>query len=155
MRQISVLIAAAGSAALLLGALAFQYLGGLYPCPYCMLQRWPHLAAVIIGLIALRVKGWLLPLLGAFAALTTSLIGFYHTAVERHWVTGSTSCTSAGMEGLTPEQLVERLKNAPLANCDQVAWEMWGLSMASWNAILSLVLVAIWLSAVKNSRAAA
>lgn len=154
MRQILVLIAAAGSAALLLGALAFQYLGGLYPCPYCLLQRWPHLAAVLIGLVALRVKGWLLPVLGAGAALTTAAIGLFHTGVERGWVEGSSSCTSAGMEGLSAADLVERLKNAPLASCDQVAWEMFGLSMASWNALLSLVLVAVWIMAARQSRSA-
>ncbi len=56
-------IAAAGSAALLLGALAFQHIGGLAPCTLCIWQRWPHLAAVVIGVLALAVRGPVGPVL--------------------------------------------------------------------------------------------
>ncbi|MEL6211159.1 MAG: disulfide bond formation protein B, partial [Pseudomonadota bacterium] len=49
------LLAAAGSALLLLGALAFQYVGGLAPCPMCLWQRWPHLLAVLVGILGVTV----------------------------------------------------------------------------------------------------
>ena len=80
-----VLLAAGGSAALLLGALAFQFLGGLPPCKLCYWQRYPHVAAVLIGAVALAVPGRVLPLLGAVAALATSGVGIYHTGVEKGW----------------------------------------------------------------------
>ncbi len=145
-RTILILIAAGGSIALLLGALAFQYIGGLPPCDLCILQRWPHLAAAGIGVVALAVPGRVLPLLGAVAALTTAAFGLYHTGVERGWWEGPTTCTSGPVTGLTPNQLMEQIMSAPLVRCDEVAWDLLGLSMASWNAIAALALAGVWLT---------
>ena len=64
-RQTLILAAAGGSAALLLGAFWFQYVVGLYPCPLCIWQRWPHAAAVLIGVVALALPGRVWPVLGA------------------------------------------------------------------------------------------
>lgn len=83
-RNSLVILAAVGSLALLLGALAFQHLGGLAPCKMCIWQRWPHGAAVVFGALVLLVPlgvGAVRLLLGAglLAALTTAAIGAYHT----------------------------------------------------------------------------
>ena len=67
-----ILIAAGGSAALLLGAFGFQYLGDMPPCPMCLWQRWPHAAAVLIGVLALVVPGRILPLALAMLLLTVA-----------------------------------------------------------------------------------
>ena len=96
-----IVLAAGGSAALLLGAFAFQHLGGLAPCKLCLWQRWPHGAAIVIGVLALALPGRLLPLLGALAALTTAAIGGYHTGVERGWWEGPTTCTSGPVGGIS------------------------------------------------------
>ena len=70
-----ILLAAGGSAALLLGAFIFQFFG-YAPCKLCLWQRWPHAAAALVGLLALALPRITpLPLLGALAALTTSGIG--------------------------------------------------------------------------------
>lgn len=150
-RKTLILLAAGGSLALLLGAFAFQYLGGLPPCAMCLWQRWPHAAAGVIGALALALPGPILPLLGAAAAATSGAIGLYHAGVERRWWDGPDTCTAGPVAGLTPEELLERILAAPIVRCDEVAWDMFGLSMASWNAILSLVLVALWLAAARRS----
>ncbi|MDU8941968.1 disulfide bond formation protein B [Ovoidimarina sediminis] len=152
-RRSLILMAAGGSLALLLGAWAFQHIGGLAPCKLCIWQRWPHGAAVLIGGAGLFVGGAVLPLLGALAAAATAGVGVYHTGVEREWWEGPTSCSSGSIEGLTPEQLMDQIMGAPLVQCDQVAWEMLGLSMASWNAVLSVAFVTLWLAAAVKSRA--
>ncbi len=146
-RRLLILAAAGGSFALLAGAFAFQYLGGLPPCPLCLWQRWPHAAAILIGVLALFLPGRALPLLGAVAALSTAAIGAYHTGVERGWWEGPATCTSAPVEGLTPQELMDRILAAPLVRCDEVPWELLGLSMASWNAIASLVFALLWIAA--------
>ena len=151
-RPLLILAAAGGSAALLLGALGFQYFVGLPPCDLCIWQRWPHLAAVILGGAALALPGRLLPLLGALAALTTSGFGFYHTGVERGWWEGPSTCTSGAVSGLSPEQLMEQIMAAPLVRCDEVAWQFLGLSMASWNALAALGLALVWLAAARAER---
>ena len=142
-----ILTAAGGSALLLLGAFAFQVIGGMPPCKLCLWQRYPHAAAILIGAIALWVPGRALPLLGALAALTTSAIGLYHTGVERSWWEGPTSCTSGPIGNLSAKELMNQIMSAPLVRCDDVPWEMFTLSMASWNAIASFGLALIWLAA--------
>lgn len=147
-RQQLILIAAGGSAALLGGALVFQYFG-YAPCAMCIWQRWPHGIAIAIGLLALILKGRTLPVLGALAAATTSGIGVYHTGVERGWWQGPTSCTSSGQDlgSLSGADLLSVTEAPKIVLCDQVAWEFLTLSMASWNAIFSAVLVGFWIAA--------
>ena len=126
-----IVLAAGGSLALLLGAFAFQYIGGLAPCKMCLWQRWPHGAAVVIGAVALVVPGRMPALAGAAAALATAAIGVYHTGVERAWWQGPTTCTSGPVAGLSPEELLNQILAAPIVRCDEVAWAMFGVSMAS------------------------
>lgn len=145
------LLAAAGSAALLLGAFGFQYIGGLAPCHLCLLQRYPHAAAVAIGALMLALRNAALaralPYAGALAALTTAAYGAYHTGVERHWWLGPSTCTAGNISKLSAADLLAQIQAAPVVQCDQVAWAMWGLSMASWNMLASLALAGLWLYA--------
>jgi disulfide bond formation protein DsbB len=146
------LIASGGSLAMLLGAFAFQHLGGLAPCALCLWQRWPHAAAVAIGLVALALAPTrILPALGALAALATAGIGLYHTGVERVWWEGPTTCTSGPIGNLSPQELLDQIMQAPLVRCDEVAWAMMGLSMASWNMIISLGLALAWVMAARRA----
>ncbi|MEM9499966.1 MAG: disulfide bond formation protein B, partial [Pseudomonadota bacterium] len=125
-----VVAAAGGSLMLLLGAFAFQHLGGFAPCPMCLWQRWPHAVAIAAGLLSFALPGRIPPLLGLGAVLTTAGIGVYHTGVERGWWDGPATCTTAGTDGLSADELFEQIMNAPLVRCDEVAWDMLGLSMA-------------------------
>ncbi len=144
------MLAAGGSAALLLGAWGFQALG-YAPCKMCIWQRWPHGIAFVIGVLALIVPITALLVFGAIAAATTGAIGIYHTGVEKGWWQGPDTCTSGDITELTSEQLMEQIMGAPLVLCDVVAWEFLTLSMASWNAILSFGLAAIWLLALRKT----
>jgi disulfide bond formation protein DsbB len=148
-RNLLVLLAAGGSAALLAGAFLFQALG-FAPCAMCLWQRWPHAAAILIGVLAFFLPGRALPLLGALAAATTAAIGLYHTGVERDWWEGPASCTGAGagLGGLDGGDLLS-MDGPALVLCDQVAWALMGISMASWNAILSTLLVVVWVMAAR------
>ena len=95
------LIATLGSVALLGGAFAFQYIGGLAPCALCLWQRWPHAAAILIGAVALGT-GWRgLLWLGALAALTTAGIGMFHVGVEQLWWEGLATCTAGSISGIS------------------------------------------------------
>ncbi|GGO52156.1 Disulfide bond formation protein DsbB [Roseovarius pacificus] len=149
-RRTLILIAAAGSAALMLGALGFQYIGGMPPCKLCLWQRYPHVAAILIGAVALALPRASLALAGAAATLTTAGIAFYHTGVERGWWAGPTSCSSTSPTGLSTDDLFDQIMAAPVIRCDEVPWEMFGLSMASWNMLASLALAAIWIMAARR-----
>nr|WP_284438353.1 disulfide bond formation protein B [Thalassococcus arenae] len=146
-----ILLAAGGSLALMLGALGFQYIGEMPPCKLCYWQRYPHVAAIGIGLVSTVMAWRVLPWLGAAAALATAGVGFYHTGVERGWWQGPDTCTSGPVGGLSTDDLLNQIMNAPLVRCDEVPWEMFTLSMASWNAIASLVLAGIWVMAARKA----
>lgn len=152
-RNSLILAAAGGSAALLLGALAFQYLGGLHPCVLCIWQRWPHLAALVAGALALALPGRVWPLAGALAALTTAGIGGFHVGVEQGWWQGLSSCTGPGLAGISTQALLDPTADvAAPVRCDAVAWSFLGLSMAGWNMVLSLGLAGLWLGAAGMAR---
>jgi disulfide bond formation protein DsbB len=148
--------AAAGSAFVLAGALMFQAIG-YAPCHLCIWQRWPHLAAVVIGLaiLAFRLPAWT-ALMGMLAALTTSGLGFYHSGVERHIFAGPSDCTSGAVSStLSAADLMAQINAAPLVRCDEIPWEMFGITMANLNALGSLVLAGIWLWAFLKARRSA
>jgi len=147
-RKNLIALAAGGSALLLLGAWAFQYIGGLAPCKMCIWQRYPHGAAVLIGAFAVALPTIrALPLLGALAAMATAGIGIFHAGVEQAWWQGPSSCTSGAIGGLSSQELFDQIMSAPLVRCDDIPWQMLGLSMAGWNAVISTGLMLIWLAA--------
>ncbi len=124
-------------AGLLGGALFSQYVGGLYPCEMCYWQRWPHAAAILLAIGALvsplgspRTRP--LVLLAAAAIAISGAIGVFHAGVELGYWEGITTCTTTGAVSL------EDILNVPLIRCDQVQWSFLGISMAGWNAIISL-----------------
>lgn len=149
----AMLLAAAGSGLLLLSALAFQYLGGLAPCPICLWQRWPHVAALALAAIAISPAfrgSRVLRGLGVLAMLVSAGLALLHTGVERGWWDGPSTCAVGQAPDLTTDQLLERIVNAPLVRCTEVAWEMWGLSMASWNGLASLALAGLWAASLRR-----
>ncbi len=142
------LLAALVPAGLLAGAHGSQYLGGLIPCEMCYWQRWPHFAALAFALLSYALmnrlpdRGRSLVWLAALAILASGGIGIYHAGVELGIFEGVTQCTS------TSGMSVADILSAPLVRCDQVQWELLGISMAGWNAIIStgFGLVILWLS---------
>ncbi|MFK7879357.1 disulfide bond formation protein B [Roseobacter sp.] len=150
-RTQAVAIASLGSLALLLGAFAFQHIGGLPPCKMCIWQRYPHVSAVVFGAMALSFQNRVLIIAGALAALASGLIGLFHVGVEQGWWDGPTTCSSGPVGGVSPQELLDQILTAPLVRCDEIAWDLFGISMAGWNAIVSFSLVALWLLALKRS----
>jgi disulfide bond formation protein DsbB len=144
-------LALALPAALLGGALAFQYVGGLVPCEMCYWQRWPHGAAIVVALIA-----FLLPppparvaiVLAALMAMVSGAIGVYHWGVEQHIFLGLTQCSSPATGGDATQVLNDIFAVKRIVRCDQPQWSLIGISMAGWNAIISLGmgLVILWLT---------
>ncbi len=148
------LISAAGlgSLFLLIAAWGFQ-VAGYAPCQLCLWQRWPHVAAAVLG--AAGVVFPLAPVVafGVASALSTSGLGAYHAGVEYGWWPGPSSCAgdAGSLLGMTGDELLSTEGSAGIVMCDEVVWSFLGLSMAGWNALLSLGLAAIWLAAWRVS----
>ena len=123
--------------ALLAAALGSQYVGGLAPCEMCYWQRWAHGAALPFAALAFSApassrRARSLTLLAAAAIAVSGAIGVYHAGVELGIFEGFTACTAGGALSL------EDIMNTPLVRCDEVQWSFLGISMAGWNAIISL-----------------
>ena len=124
--------------ALLGGALASQYIGGLYPCELCWFQRYPHIVALVLAVLAFVVPGRgtqrLLVALAAVAVLVSGAIGVFHAGVEYHWWQGFTECTST----MTGPVTLESIMKAPIVRCDVAQWTLGGISLAGFNAVFSI-----------------
>jgi len=132
------------SAAVLGSAFVSQYWGGLAPCELCLLQRWPWIAAIVISLIAIIVASrsalrWVALLLVMVFAVGSAL-ALYHVGVEKHWFAGPDACTGAATAADTVEALRARILGQMPVRCDEPAWSLWGISLAGWNLLASLVM---------------
>ena len=129
-------------AALLAGAFGSQYFGGLFPCEMCWWQRYAHEVALVLAILAFTTsarskRSRLFVLLAALAIAVSGAIGFYHAGVELKIFEGFTTCTSTA-HGTSTDDLLKQIIAAPLVRCDQVQWSWLGISLAGWNAIISL-----------------
>jgi disulfide bond formation protein DsbB len=148
-------------AALLAGAYGSEIFGGLYPCEMCWWQRYAHFAALGLALLSLLLgkapdRGRSFVWLAALAILVSGGIGAYHAGVEAKLFEGFTTCTSTGTAGLSPEDMLKEIMAKPLVRCDDIQFSFLGISMAGWNAILSILaaLSILWLS-LRRPRASA
>lgn len=144
------LLAALGSLLLLGGAFVFQQLG-YAPCKMCIWQRWPHAAAIGIGLLILLMPARFLILSGAFAAALTAAIGAFHVGVEQKWWDGPSDCTGGGLGDLSGADLLSTDTVDRIVMCDEIAWAFMGISMPGWNAIFSALLCLIWIAAYRRA----
>ena len=142
------LICGAMSAVLLIAAFLFEYVGGMAPCSLCIWQRWAHVAvigAAMAGLFILPSRAALL--LPLAAALASFGIAGYHAGVEWRFWQGPGGCTANLAADLGTADLVDALLATPVVRCDDVPWSLFGLSMAGWNALLSLDIAGVALLA--------
>ena len=140
------------SAAVLGTALLSQYWGGLTPCELCLIQRWPWAAAVVISLIVVLVGeraglAWV-GLVFAIVFAISVVLAFYHVGVEQHWFAGPSACTAAPGGAMTLEQMKQQILGTAPVLCDRPAWTLFGVSMAGWNLLASLIMTGCCLAAL-------
>lgn len=128
--------------ALLGGALGSQYIGQLHPCEMCYWQRYPHATAIVLAALSFTApagtpRSRTFVVLAALAIAVSGGIGVYHAGVEAGVFQGFTQCTATATGSSTAE-LLRQITHAPIVRCDQVQFRFLGISMAGWNAILSL-----------------
>ena len=136
------------SIAILGGAFAFQFIGGLDPCALCLWQRYPY--AVIIGLAGIGfglsragVKHSQLAILMGLCALAFLIdagIAGFHFGVEQKWWGGLATCTGTTSGLASTDELLSKLLVAPVIRCDDISWLMFGISMAGYNFLIALAL---------------
>jgi len=146
--------------ALLAGVYSFQYWGGLFPCEMCWWQRYGQFAALAFALAGFVVpRSRALVVLAGLGLASSALIGAFHAGVEYRWWQGFTECTSAVKFGAGINPL-DAIMAAPKVRCDEVQWQLFGISLAGYNflvsgaaAVVVLVLATGKASGPKESRA--
>ena len=136
----------------LLAAYFIQYVLGHQPCNLCLIERIPYILTIIIITLILIFKKFekffLLLLTLIFVAAT--LISFYHFGIEQGFIKESLVCDlEAQTNSFTKEDLLKELKTKTIS-CKDVTFKIIGLSLASINIIISLILSVITLKLFLN-----
>ena len=148
------------SGGMLATAHAFQTFGGLAPCELCLKQRtvyWVAGGAAAVSMVIVRLPGgprwreatcWLL----ALVFLASVAVAGYHAGVEWKFWPGPASCSGGGKVSMADLKALLNGGGMKMPNCDQPAWKFAGLSMAGWNAVASVVFVALSVAAALRER---
>jgi len=139
------------SAATLAGAWYFQLVVGLPPCPLCLEERIAYHIVIPLSLlmaIAALVRAPPKLLMVGFAVIIVAMacnvaLGAYHAGVEWHWWAGPTDCTGPLTDLRAGGSLLNQLQSIHVVRCDEAAWRFLGISLAGYNALISLLLAAI------------
>lgn len=129
-------------------ALVAQFGFGLAPCHFCLLQRYPYLMVIACGVLTLllprgSLRWRLLVAIGVYGLLATGTLGMIHTGIEQGWLNYKGGCVAEPLTSNSPEAILAAIKAAPLVACNEVAASFLGLSMATWNAIWAVTVIAL------------
>lgn len=132
--------------ATILGALAFEHLGGYAACPLCLEQRYAYYFAIPASALALVLArrdatglARILLALIALAFLANAGAGIYHAGIEWKWWAGPGECAS----GFDLQWSEGGIVDTPIISCDEASWRFLGLSFAGWNAVISAILAGL------------
>ncbi|MEQ1889759.1 MAG: disulfide bond formation protein B [Alphaproteobacteria bacterium] len=131
--------------AVLLGAYGFEILGGLAPCLLCYYQRGPYFLAIMLCSAAWFRPGWGRTVFAILMVvyLAGAGLGAYHAGVEWKFWPGPASCTALDSSDVPIEELMARILAAPIVRCDEIPWSLFGISLAGYNALISLGLLTL------------
>ena len=133
------------------GAWFIELVLGVKPCHLCLIGRIPHYIGIPVAALALianresvspRIGRVLLALL-AIVFLVGTGIAVYHSGVEFGIFTGPTDCTGTIEKAADIQDFLKQLQTVKVIRCDEVAMRILGLSLASWNAVISLGLAVV------------
>ena len=129
-----------------------QYVLGHKPCNLCIIERVPYIAAIIlISLIFIlnkyqKIISSLILIFFIFGAV----VSFYHFGIEQGFFSESLVCDLGNTRPLNKEELLNQLKKTEIVSCKDVTFRFLGLSLATINTVISLILSGIMIKVIKN-----
>ena len=117
---------------------------GVLACKMCHYERDIFIGAGVLSALCIllphRFKHFAILVLG-FIFMGGALLAGYHVAIQHHWVSLPAFCAANDFSAFdSVEALKEQLLKTPFVRCDQVTWSLFGLSLAAYNALISLFL---------------
>ena len=139
------------AAATIAGAWFFQLVLDILPCPMCLEQRYAYYFAIpFAALVAVAAakgapRGVVLTglVILALVVLANAVFGAYHAGVEWGFWKGPTDCTGSGFDPGKAGSLLDNLDKVKVIRCDEVQFRFLGISLAGYNALISLLMAAI------------
>ena len=129
-----------------------QYVLGHKPCNLCIIERIPYIAAIIlISLIFILNKYQkIISSLILIFFIFGSVVSFYHFGIEQGFFSESLVCDLGNSQPTNKEELLNQLKKAEIVSCKDVTFRFLGLSLATINTIISIILSGIMIKVIKN-----
>tara|TARA_Y100001970_G_C14084198_1_gene776397 strand:+ start:573 stop:1052 length:480 start_codon:yes stop_codon:yes gene_type:complete len=133
-------------------AFFIQYILGHKPCNLCLIERIPYLSAIVLISLIFIVKKFeiILCTIVLLFFILGAAISFYHVGIEQGFFNESFVCNLTNSPAnLSADQLLKQLENAPIS-CKEVTFRFLGLSLATINTIISIILSGIMYFVIKN-----
>ena len=119
-----------------------QYVLKHEPCNLCLLERMPYVASIIIISFCLLFKKFekISLIFLSLVFFSATLVAIYHFGIEQGFIKESLVCDlNNGSNNLSKEALLNQLKKMPVS-CKDVTFKIFGLSLATFNIFISLIL---------------
>ena len=130
-----------------------QYILGHKPCNLCLIERIPYISAIILVSLIFIIKKFEKVIAGIVMLffIFGAVISFYHVGIEQGFFSESLVCDLVGAnESLSKEDLLKQLENKTVVSCKDVTFRLLGLSLATINTVISILLSGIMLKVIKN-----
>ena len=129
-----------------------QYVLGHKPCNLCLIERIPYFAAVILISLIFIINKFekLISIIVLLFFTFAVLVSFYHFGIEQGFFSESLVCELGNTNQLSKENLLKQLENSTIVSCKDVTFRVLGLSLATINTIISIILSGIMIKIIKN-----
>ena len=130
-----------------------QYVLGHKPCNLCLIERIPYIAAIIFISIILMIDKFekMFAVIVMLFFIFGAIVSFYHVGIEQDFFSESFVCDLGQYkESLSKEDLLKQLQNKSAVSCKDVTFRFFGLSLATINTVISILLSVIMFKIIKN-----
>ena len=130
-----------------------QYVLGHKPCNLCLIERIPYISSVILISLIFIIKKFEKVIAGIVMLffIFGAVVSFYHVGIEQGFFSESLVCDfGSANENLSKEDLLKQLKVETVVSCKDVTFRLLGLSLATINTIISILLSGIMIKIIKN-----
>ena len=136
----------------LFSALYIEYILGHQPCNLCLIERIPYIITILLIIFVYKFKKYKknLFLFLSLLFLGSTIVSIYHFGIEQEFFKESLFCNiSSQDEALTKEEILIQLKNMPIS-CKNVTFKLFGLSLTTYNILLSFIIFIISINQFQN-----
>ena len=126
----------------LLSAFFIEYILGHQPCNLCVLERIPYVIAIVIILLNYKFSQFekIFLVLLVIVFLTATILSVYHFGIEQGFIEESLVCDlKNGSEATSKEEILKQLQEQKVS-CKDVTFKIFGLSLTTYNIVISILI---------------